>query len=57
MPYLSVLEEKGPKTYIVLTHAFTKTTGAVPPREILKALKCQSDFVTRFSKDLIEGKF
>ena len=43
------------KQYIVLTHAFTKTSSAVPPREIQKAAKCRDDFVARFSKELREG--
>lgn len=34
---------------IILTHAFTKKTSAVPGREIEKAKKCRDDFTGRFT--------
>lgn len=37
--------------YIVLTHAFTKTTNKVPKNEIIKAKKYQTDFINRYKKD------
>ena len=41
--------------YIVLTHAFTKTTDKVPKKEIKKAKKYRNDFKNRFKEyDLTE---
>ena len=39
------------RNYIVLTHAFTKTTDRVPKKEIEKAKKIRDDFLNKFSED------
>jgi len=40
--------------YIVLTHAFVKTTDRVPDREIEKAIACRNDFCRRFNEETIK---
>lgn len=40
--------------YIVLTHAFAKTTGRVPKQEIEKAISYREDFFKRFSEKKIK---
>ncbi|MCK4766112.1 MAG: type II toxin-antitoxin system RelE/ParE family toxin [Candidatus Aminicenantes bacterium] len=42
------------KNYIVLTHAFTKTTGKVPKSEIKKARKFRADFLQRFNENQLK---
>lgn len=39
------------KDYIVLTHAFIKTTSKVPIKEILKAKKYREKFLKRINKE------
>ena len=36
--------------FIILTHAFVKTTNNVPRAEITKALKCRADFLSRYNE-------
>jgi hypothetical protein len=39
------------KDFIILTHAFNKTTDKVPKSEIKKAQKCREDFLKRFKEE------
>lgn len=43
------------KEYIILTHAFTKTTDKVPKSEIKKAKKYRDDFLKRYKKGQLKG--
>jgi hypothetical protein len=38
------------RDYVVLTHAFAKTSSKVPEDQIRKALKCRDDVLSRFKK-------
>lgn len=38
------------REYVVLTHAFTKTTSKVPEDQIKKALRRRDDVLSRFKK-------
>ncbi len=39
------------RNWIVLTHAFMKTTSRVPKAEIIKAKKCRDDLLKKYSKE------
>ena len=41
------------RVFIVLTHAFTKTTPKVPEAEIKKAEKLREDFLQRYDEDTL----
>ena len=43
------------REFIVLTHAFMKTTAKVPRAEIQRAKKCRADFLSRFKKSDLEA--
>lgn len=45
------------KDFIVLSHAFTKRTDAVPASEIRRAQKCRDDFLSRFEEKKIGEVF
>ena len=40
--------------YIILTHAFVKTTGRIPKQEIEKAIGYREDFFKRFNEKKIK---
>ena len=42
------------KDFIVLTHAFNKTTSEVPKSEIKKAQKFRKDFLQRFNENQLK---
>lgn len=42
------------RRYIVLTHAFTKTTAKVPPAELEEAKRYRSDFLSRYRESDME---
>lgn len=42
------------RKYIVLTHAFVKTTNRVPDKEIKYAIACRNDFCKRLNEETIE---
>ena len=44
------------REFIVLIHAFIKTTAKVPTAEIQRAKKCRADFLSRFKKSDLGGK-
>ena len=44
------------REFIVLTHAFVKTTSRVPAREIRVAKRCRADFLSRYSYDDLKGE-
>lgn len=44
------------RDFIILTHAFRKTTDKVPKTEILKAKKYRNDFVSRFTENRLRNK-
>ena len=44
------------KSYIIMTHAFTKRTARVPDAQIRRAKACREDFLRRYDEiDLKEG--
>ena len=43
--------------FIVLTHAFLKTTDKVPTGEIKKAMRYRDDFLKRTDKNRLKGLF
>ncbi len=42
------------RSYIVLTHAFTKSSARVPSREIRKANQYREDFLNRYSEEKLK---
>jgi phage-related protein len=44
------------RDFIILTHAFRKTTDKVPKAEIVKAKKYRTDFVSRFSENKLRSR-
>lgn len=45
------------KSFIILTHAFLKTTGKVPTGEIKKAMKYRDDFLNRTNEKQLKELF
>jgi hypothetical protein len=42
------------RSYIVLTHAFTKSSARVPTREITKAIQYREDFLNRYTEEKLK---
>jgi len=50
--YYETIEGKCPVTdFIILTHAFNKTTDKVPKSEIKKTKKFREDFLKKFKEE------
>ncbi|MBP7737456.1 MAG: type II toxin-antitoxin system RelE/ParE family toxin [Spirochaetes bacterium] len=44
------------RNFIILTHAFTKSTNRVPEAEIRKSIKYREDFIRRFDEKKLRSK-
>ncbi len=42
------------RSYIVLSHAFTKSSARVPTREITKAIQYRADFLNRYTEEKLK---